>query len=249
MSNDIAAQRRHPQEGGYARGEETRARIIAAALQIFGEQGYDQASTRQIAASAGVNPPALQYYFGGKEGLHRACAQHIIERVSEVLDPAYERAVLAARAGAREEAIAAQCGLLEAMVDGLMTAGAESWGRFIARGKADGAGPAMAMIHERIGLRLRDATVQLVAAVTGQSAQDETIRLRAGTLMAQVTNIYANREYLLPAMGWTEFDARALGLIKSVVTENTRLLLTGWSGARSDARKTGSAGPRPRSNA
>jgi len=228
MSNDVAAQRRHPEEGGYARGEETRARIIAAALRIFGDHGYDQASTRQIAASAGVNPPALQYYFGGKEGLHRACAQHIIERVSGVLDPAYERAVRAARAGDRGEAIAAQCALLESMVDGLMAAGADSWCRFIARGKADGAGPAMAMIHEHIGKRLREATVRLVAAVTGQQARSEVTRLRAGTLLAQVTNIYANREYLLPAMGWTEFDARVLGLIKSVVVENTRLLLTGW---------------------
>src|ERR1700761_3255548 len=91
--------RRHPEAGGYARGEETRARIITTALRVFGAEGFNKASTRQIAADAGVNPPALQYYFGGKEGLHRACAQFIIDRVLASLEPAFERGnrALAAR--------------------------------------------------------------------------------------------------------------------------------------------------------
>ncbi len=84
--------RRRPKKGGYPRGDETRAQIIATALKIFGEHGYDQASTREIATEAGVNPPALQYYFDGKEGLHRACAQFIIDRASVTLMPALERA-------------------------------------------------------------------------------------------------------------------------------------------------------------
>ncbi len=231
MGNDIAAQRRHPEEGGYARGEETRGRIIAAALQIFGDHGYDQASTRQIATSAGVNPPALQYYFGGKEGLHRACAQHIVERVSEVLDPALKRAARVTREGARGEVAEALCDVLEAMIDGLMAAGAESWGRFIARGKVDGAGPAMALIYEHIGMHLRDAMMGLIALSTGQPLRAEITQLRAGTVLGQVTTFYANREHHLAAMGWKDFDSRALTLIKSVVVQNTRLLLAGWSGA------------------
>src|ERR1700679_2978461 len=84
--------RRHPEDGGYARGEETRARIIDTALRVFGEAGFNEASTRQIAADGGVNPPALQYYFGGKEGLHRACAQFIIDRMMVIVSPALTRA-------------------------------------------------------------------------------------------------------------------------------------------------------------
>ena len=226
MGNEGMARRRHPEEGGYARGEETRARIIAAALRIFGEHGYDQASTRQIAASAGVNPPALQYYFGGKEGLHRACAQYIIDRVSQVLDPALERAA-AVRGGDRPFAVEALCGLLDAMVDALVVAGSESWSRFIARGKVDGAGPAMGMLHEHVGLRLRDAATRLVAQAIGCPAREEATRLRAGIILGQVTCMYANREYSLAAMGWAEYDARKLALIKAVVRENTRAALGG----------------------
>jgi AcrR family transcriptional regulator len=65
----ILAKHRHSVTGGYTRGEETRARIIAAAMRLFGEKGYEAASTRDIAAAAGVNAPALQYYFDKKEGV------------------------------------------------------------------------------------------------------------------------------------------------------------------------------------
>ena len=54
------------------RGEDTRRRILAAALDIFAAEGYEGASTRHLAERAGVNLPAIQYYFGSKEGLYRA---------------------------------------------------------------------------------------------------------------------------------------------------------------------------------
>jgi TetR/AcrR family transcriptional regulator, regulator of cefoperazone and chloramphenicol sensitivity len=75
------AKHRHAAEGGYQRGEETRARIVTAALKLFGERGFEGASTRDIATSAGVNAPALQYYFDNKEGVYLACIDHIVSRV------------------------------------------------------------------------------------------------------------------------------------------------------------------------
>ena len=57
---------RRTSAGGYARGDETRQRIIEAAIELFGERGFAGASTREIAAMAGVNAPALQYYFENK---------------------------------------------------------------------------------------------------------------------------------------------------------------------------------------
>ena len=84
-----ASPRRRPAAGGYARGDEVRSKIIQAALRVFGENGYERASTRQIATEAGVNPPALQYYFDGKDGLHRACGQYIAGHISQRLEAAY----------------------------------------------------------------------------------------------------------------------------------------------------------------
>jgi AcrR family transcriptional regulator len=49
-----------------------RERILAAALEVFSEQGFDGARTRDIAERAGANLGLLTYYFGGKLELWQA---------------------------------------------------------------------------------------------------------------------------------------------------------------------------------
>src|ERR1700754_2298391 len=83
---------RRPAAGGYARGDETRLRIIEAAIELFGERGFESASTREIAARAGVNAPALQYYFENKEGVYRACAEHLADEAWTTFGPVIEHA-------------------------------------------------------------------------------------------------------------------------------------------------------------
>lgn len=53
-------------------GEAARARLLDAALRLFGERGFAATSTRDIAEAAGVNLAAIRYYFGDKQGLYRA---------------------------------------------------------------------------------------------------------------------------------------------------------------------------------
>jgi TetR/AcrR family transcriptional regulator, regulator of cefoperazone and chloramphenicol sensitivity len=224
--------RRHPEDGGYARGEETRARIVTTALRVFGEEGFNKASTRQIAADAGVNPPALQYYFGSKEGLHRACAQFIIDRVMVIVAPALGAAREIKRQAPREHAIESLCALLDAMADALVAAGSESWSRFITRGKADGAGPAMGMLRQNVGMPIMLTVAQLIAVLTDGDPNDELIRVKAAAILGQISTFLTNRESTLEALNWTEFDAQRLQTIKSVVREHTRAIL----GARSTAR-------------
>ncbi len=193
--------RRHPADGGYARGEETRARIVTTALRVFGEEGFNKASTRQIAADAGVNPPALQYYFGSKEGLHRACAQFIIDRVMIIVAPALAEA-REIKGAQRARAIDALCVLLDAMTDALVAAGSESWSRFITRGKADGAGPAMGMLRQNVAMPIMLTVAQLIAIVTDADPTDELIRVKAVAILGQVSTFLTNRENAMEALKW-----------------------------------------------
>ena len=219
--------RRHPEAGGYARGEETRARIITTALRVFGEEGFNTASTRQIAADAGVNPPALQYYFGGKEGLHRACAQFIIDRMLGIISPALTQARELKPAARREQAIDALCAVLDSMADGLVAAGSESWSRFITRGKADGAGPAMGMLRENIGLPIFQTVASLIGMVTDRDPADEVTRIKAAAILGQVSTFHTNRESTLDALKWPDYHAQRLQTIKTVIREHTRAILEG----------------------
>jgi AcrR family transcriptional regulator len=56
--------------------EETRQRILEAALQLFSERGYDGTATRAIAALAGVNEVTLFRHFGSKNSLFQAVLRH-----------------------------------------------------------------------------------------------------------------------------------------------------------------------------
>jgi AcrR family transcriptional regulator len=53
-------------------GEQSRERLLHAALALFAQQGFANTSTREIAEAAGTNLAAIKYYFGDKAGLYRA---------------------------------------------------------------------------------------------------------------------------------------------------------------------------------
>jgi TetR/AcrR family transcriptional regulator len=50
----------------------TRERILAAALDLFSERSFKDATTREIARRAGVTQPLLNYHFHSKDELWRA---------------------------------------------------------------------------------------------------------------------------------------------------------------------------------
>lgn len=54
----------------------TRSRLIEAAGAVFAEQGFKAATVRDICAKANANVAAVNYHFGGKEGLYTAVVRH-----------------------------------------------------------------------------------------------------------------------------------------------------------------------------
>lgn len=56
--------------------EETRREILRAAGEAFAACGFVGATTRAVAARAGVNVATLHYHFGSKEGLYRAVLEN-----------------------------------------------------------------------------------------------------------------------------------------------------------------------------
>ncbi len=63
-------EQRAPRRRGRPRGgSDSRERIIAAAVDEFGEQGYDGSTIRSIAGRAGVDSALVHHYFGTKADL------------------------------------------------------------------------------------------------------------------------------------------------------------------------------------
>ena len=58
--------------------DDVRARIVAAAVGLIAEGGRDAATTRAVAAAAGVQPPAIYRQFGDMRGLLDAAAREAL---------------------------------------------------------------------------------------------------------------------------------------------------------------------------
>jgi AcrR family transcriptional regulator len=65
-----------------------RERILAAAIAVFAEAGFQAASTRRIAEVAGVTDPLLFYHFKSKADLYLAAVQDQIGKLREGLEHA-----------------------------------------------------------------------------------------------------------------------------------------------------------------
>src|SRR2546426_10729784 len=63
----------------------TPARILDAAEDVFAEQGYGAASTREMARRAGVPFGALHYHWGSKQQLWEAVFNRLGERTRETI--------------------------------------------------------------------------------------------------------------------------------------------------------------------
>ena len=206
--------------GAQTRGEDTRRRILETALHVFATQGYEGASTRQLAELAGVNLPAIQYYFGSKEGLFRAVIDSIIERTETHMAPlaAEVRAALAAPDTPNDVLLELLCRMLESFVS-LVTGGPhmEAKRLLFARSEVEET-PGLELLHESGKHHVFTPCFELVARLTGAKSQDEEAELRAMALLGQVT-IFCHKGAL--AAGLTPERVR---MIQGLVREHTHAI-------------------------
>ena len=64
---------------------QARAKILAAAEELFAARGFAGTPVRDIARSAAINPAMIHYYFGNKEGLYREIIESAATTIRELL--------------------------------------------------------------------------------------------------------------------------------------------------------------------
>jgi TetR/AcrR family transcriptional regulator, regulator of cefoperazone and chloramphenicol sensitivity len=211
------------------RGEDTRERLIEAAIRIFGELGFQGASTRMLADAAGANLAAIPYHFGGKEGLYRAAAEFIVERCGHDILPTLEKinAALEGKKLSRSDAIALLHQLLErfsAIVIGSELS--DTFASFVLREQLH-PGAAFEILYEGMMRPLMESCATLLAIACGRSGDDTRTVIRAQTLLGQILVFRTSRASMLRQLGWREFSEEQLKLIQSIVAENVDRILAG----------------------
>ncbi|WP_321782740.1 CerR family C-terminal domain-containing protein [Paraburkholderia sp. J94] len=223
---------RRPKAGGYARGDETRRKIIEAAISLFGQHGFEGASTRDIAARAGVNAPALQYYFESKEGLYCACAESLADESWQSFEPAVLRArAVLDRDGSTAELIDAFLDIQRAVADRTFVKRSDPDQRLFFAREQGGGEPASGseVLRQRVRAPLNDVNTTLLSRISGTSADDPLTVMRMLSLYGQFLMFYIARRATLTTLKWDDIDAEKAEFLKANVADQTRVLLEHWS--------------------
>lgn len=185
---------------------------------MFGSLGYGHTSTRAIARRAAVSLPALQYYFGGKEGLQRACAEYIVGDMQARLDPAAARvaAALASPRLSHPELLDLLKQVIEPFIEGMATERPESWVLFFTRAQSE-RGAAFDVLFERIVSRIIGLTAQIVARLLHRAPDDPEAMIRTLSIVGQTALVRRARPILLRVLGWPDFSGRRLALLKEAL--------------------------------
>ncbi len=175
--------------GIHQRGEETRGRILEAALDLFAASGFDGASTRTIAERAGVNLPAIQYYFGSKEGLYRAVVEQFSQHMQAGVAPVAERicAELASGQPSRRRLIELLCDMLDIVIAMILDdsePNRESRQRFFARMEVE-PNAAVDALQDDMVRHVCSPCCAIIGRLIDRPPQDEQVLLHAMTIIGQ----------------------------------------------------------------
>jgi AcrR family transcriptional regulator len=85
--------------------KDTRSRILDVAEELFGEQGFDRVSIRDITRQARVNLAAINYHFGAREDLIAAVFERRVVPVNQARIAALDKVEKSARKNPKLEDI------------------------------------------------------------------------------------------------------------------------------------------------
>ena len=205
----------------------TQLQLLEAAGQEFAEKGFERTTAKEICERAGTNTAAVNYYFGGIEGLHAAVLEEARNRLFSA------DAVSKAVAGksdpkARLEAV------LDVVARALTGPLSSSW-VFRVLGRELVSPSSMLETKEKVILPRARQLRQFIAELMKLPEDHPAVARGCVSLMAPICMlILADRDHLaraLPAMGLKPDDAPA------IARHMFRYALAGMEAVARDARK------------
>ena len=194
----------------------TREQLIGSAIRLFGTYGFDRTTVRQIAEEAGVNIAAINYHFGGKDGLRDAAVDAVAMRM-RAHGPASFLSSLSEQSIAKMTADEARSVLRDIMSSALRANAVEQHlgelRAFIHR-ELFQPGRLAKRFYELVCAAQLDVMCLLVSRITGANPKDERTRMRALTLLGQSVFLRMARPLVLEAMDWDDYGDRELDIIR-----------------------------------
>ncbi len=189
--------------------------LLDAAVSQFGDLGLAGASTRAIAAAAGIAMSTITYRYGGKDGLYLAAADYIARTIGERMQPA-----LPARAGDPLDRI---LGLVRGFTALMLSEESRPWARFIIREQMQPTA-AFDRLWDGAMREVLDSLATGVMAATGRT-DVKAARLTAMTFLGQVLVFRAARAAVMRALEREELEPDDVAAIHGRIEANIRAIL------------------------
>lgn len=201
-----------------------REALIDAGLYLFGLYGYEGVSVRRICDAAQMNVAAINYHFGGKEGLYRAIAVHIKAQLQSHLSNEMVGALAFIQSEeddpetALKHVIAIYRRIIHVLVPG--SEQTARWARFIVKYQL---GEDVSS-HELDNIELMQLIGGLIGKVRGKP-NDRSNILIGITLFGQILVFRINRRSSLRALNVDHIGPEETALIEATVLSNIRSIL------------------------
>ena len=207
------------------RGDATREKLLTSSIDVFGRYGFDGATTRMLAETAGVNLQAIPYYFGGKEGLYIAAAEHlasiIIDHVADLRNAVLARLAHLDNQGQPLESHEARdmlSQLAQHMVALFVSRQSESWARFIIREQMEPT-EAFERVYANVMGPMIGMAGRLVATILGEAPQSEQVRLKTLSFVGSILVFRMAHAAVLRQMKWQAVGPDELDLLRRHAAE------------------------------
>jgi len=215
------------------RGDATRNKLLTAAIDVFGQYGFDGTTTRALASAAGVNLQAIPYYFGGKEGLYLAAADYLATMIAAHVGGRRQevQARLAeiqsqGRTPTREEARELLTSLLQTIAEVMVSEKSRAWARFLIREQMAPT-EAFSRVYEAVMRPMLEAVRRLVGILIEDSPASERVRLRALALVGSVMVFRVANAAAMRQLEWSEMGTHELDAVRALVADIVRSLDSG----------------------
>jgi AcrR family transcriptional regulator len=209
------------------RGEATRQRLLEVAIRVFAAHGFDGARTRDIAGAARTNPVSIAYYFGNKQGLYHAAAQHVAARWAAHESPLVQQARRSmARPGiTHRELVGILCTLLCDFVRLILGDFLpDCYGKFLSQA-ASGPARELAVIDKSLA-PLRIVVAEAIAGLTGESAASPATQVQALALIGSCVCFRRDRPAVLHALKWKQIGEKELKVIEKAVQASVQAMFS-----------------------
>ncbi|MDX1811865.1 MAG: CerR family C-terminal domain-containing protein, partial [Gammaproteobacteria bacterium] len=178
-------------------------------------------SVRDLCAAANANVAAIQYHFGGKEGLYHAIFSNTLDEDEARFKVSMENitALVDSAVGDRTQLAVALDLYINSFFARYPFEEHKRWFSVLVMRELSFPRQGFDLVFERRVKPSQQVLAKIIAALNGVNANDESVKLQAHALNSTIMSVVVSRNILTRVMDWKNFTPQNLEQLSQVIRE------------------------------